>query len=231
MCGGRRVNWFETHFRCYSCHSSINTQDLKSQSLSFDLFSQLKSQFCLTGITSHHITFINTYMIVSLLLQVFLSFEMLWIKRDATWFILVNGPCTQKLEAWKYETSSWPFCSSTSNKSDIYCLMCTNSQSKGLLKRIMLYNCNFLFQADLKYYRTVAATCNMFRELTDIHDSWDSVIGMIQYFGDDPGNFSLVAGPGAWNDPDQVKQLLLLNCLKASLPKKCNSKAIFNDAW
>lgn len=44
----------------------------------------------------------------------------------------------------------------------------------------------------------------MFRQLTDIYDSWHSVIGMIEYFGDDPGNFSQVAGPGAWNDPDQV---------------------------
>ena len=64
-----------------------------------------------------------------------------------------------------------------------------------------------LFQADLKFYRTVAATCNVFRELTDIYDSWDSVIGQIYYFGDDPGNFSAVAGPGAWNDPDQVETM------------------------
>ena len=44
----------------------------------------------------------------------------------------------------------------------------------------------------------------MMRQLTDIYDSWGSVIGMIDYFGDDPDNFSAVAGPGAWNDPDQV---------------------------
>ncbi len=44
----------------------------------------------------------------------------------------------------------------------------------------------------------------MFRQLTDIYDSWESVIAMIDYFGADPGNFSAVAGPGAWNDPDQV---------------------------
>ena len=96
--------------------------------------------------------------------------------------------------------SSLPF---ISNKSDIHWLMCNNSQSKGLFVEIF-HNYNFLFQADLKFYKTVAATCNMFRELTDIYDSWDSVIGQIDYFGDDPGNFSLVAGPGAWNDPDQV---------------------------
>lgn len=50
----------------------------------------------------------------------------------------------------------------------------------------------------------IAETCNMFRQLTDIYDSWESVIAMLDYFGADPGNFSAVAGPGAWNDPDQV---------------------------
>lgn len=44
----------------------------------------------------------------------------------------------------------------------------------------------------------------MMRQLTDIYDSWGSVIGMIDFFGDDPDNFSAVAGPGAWNDPDQA---------------------------
>ena len=35
---------------------------------------------------------------------------------------------------------------------------------------------------------------------------------MIDYFGDDPGNFSQVAGPGAWNDPDQVRIHDLMDC-------------------
>jgi hypothetical protein len=56
-------------------------------------------------------------------------------------------------------------------------------------------------------YTAIAESCNVFRQLTDIVDSWDSVIGMIEYFGDDPGNFSQVAGPGAWNDPDQVSPI------------------------
>ena len=53
----------------------------------------------------------------------------------------------------------------------------------------------------------IAETCNVFRQLTDIYDSWGSVIGMIDYFGDDPQNISQVARPGAWNDPDQVTPL------------------------
>ena len=44
----------------------------------------------------------------------------------------------------------------------------------------------------------------MFRQKTDIVDSWDSVRDMIEFFGNDSDNFSSVAGPGAWNDPDQV---------------------------
>ena len=95
-----------------------------------------------------------------------------------------------------------------------------------------------LFQADLKFYRTVAATCNVFRELTDKYDSWDSVIGEIDYFGDDPGNFSAVAGPGTWNDPDQVETrnlffsyhslifVVLFSAAKTSMSKtlNCSSK-------
>ena len=50
----------------------------------------------------------------------------------------------------------------------------------------------------------IAETCNMFRQKTDIIDSWDSVIHMIDYFGNDSDHFGHVAGPGAWNDPDQV---------------------------
>jgi len=50
----------------------------------------------------------------------------------------------------------------------------------------------------------IAKTCNMMRQLTDIYDSWDSIIGMIEFFADDPDNFSSQARPGAWNDPDQV---------------------------
>ena len=53
----------------------------------------------------------------------------------------------------------------------------------------------------------ISGTCNVFRQLTDIYDSWGSVIGMIDYFGDDPQNISQIARPGAWNDPDQVRIL------------------------
>ncbi len=62
----------------------------------------------------------------------------------------------------------------------------------------------------------------MFRDLTDIYDSWSSVIGMIGYFGDDPGNFSQVAGPGAWNDPDQVPVDQRIALIVLSVKYTCN---------
>ncbi|ELU11490.1 hypothetical protein CAPTEDRAFT_171260 [Capitella teleta] len=74
--------------------------------------------------------------------------------------------------------------------------------------RHIVYSCEWPMykkaQGGTCNYTAIAESCNMFRQLTDIYDSWYSVIGMIEYFGDDPGNFSQVAGPGAWNDPDQV---------------------------
>ena len=47
-------------------------------------------------------------------------------------------------------------------------------------------------------------TCNFWRNYDDINDSWDSIKNVIQFYGADYGNFSEMAGPGAWNDPDMV---------------------------
>jgi hypothetical protein len=35
-------------------------------------------------------------------------------------------------------------------------------------------------------------------------DSWDSVMNIVNYYGKNEGNFSAVAGPGRFNDPDMV---------------------------
>jgi len=53
-------------------------------------------------------------------------------------------------------------------------------------------------------YKVISATCNMFRALTDMYDSFYSVQSMIDYFARDNYNMSAYVGPGAWNDPDQV---------------------------
>ena len=54
-------------------------------------------------------------------------------------------------------------------------------------------------------YPLIASTCNMFRALTDIYYNYQSIESMILYFASNPYNMTEVAGPGAWNDPDQVR--------------------------
>ncbi|XP_013416361.1 alpha-N-acetylgalactosaminidase-like isoform X1 [Lingula anatina] len=53
-------------------------------------------------------------------------------------------------------------------------------------------------------YQAIAQSCNLWRNYDDIQDSWDSLKGIIDFYGDDKGNFSMFAGPGAWNDPDML---------------------------
>jgi hypothetical protein len=72
----------------------------------------------------------------------------------------------------------------------------------------MLYSCQWPMYA--RYYGgkvdypAIAKTCNMFRALTDVYFTYQSVRSMVDYYASDPYNFSRVAGPGAWNDPDQL---------------------------
>jgi len=40
--------------------------------------------------------------------------------------------------------------------------------------------------------------------LSHIQDSWDSVLGIINYYASHQDDFQPVAGPGNWNDPDMV---------------------------
>ena len=72
-------------------------------------------------------------------------------------------------------------------------------------------------------YKSIAEHCNLWRNYDDIYDSWDSVLGIINYYGDDKGGFreekegekinnvlllqdgfGQFAGPGHWNDPDML---------------------------
>jgi len=57
------------------------------------------------------------------------------------------------------------------------------------------------FQPD---YKAQAAACNVARNFADVDDSWASLASIVQFYGDDDGNFSSVAGPGYFNDPDMV---------------------------
>ncbi len=57
------------------------------------------------------------------------------------------------------------------------------------------------FQPD---YPRIAKYCNTWRNFDDVQDSWASVLSIINFYGEDKTNFTRVAGPGHFNDPDQV---------------------------
>ena len=61
-------------------------------------------------------------------------------------------------------------------------------------------------------YKDIAQSCNLWRNYADIGDSWSSVSSIIEWFSKDDGNFTQVAGPGKWNDPDMVSRSLV--CLR-----------------
>ena len=44
----------------------------------------------------------------------------------------------------------------------------------------------------------------MARNFANVDDSWDSVKDIIQFYGDDEGNFSSDTKPSYFNDPDMV---------------------------
>jgi hypothetical protein len=53
-------------------------------------------------------------------------------------------------------------------------------------------------------YPAQARACNLARNFDDIDDTWDSVKSVIEFYGADVGNFSHLAGPGYFNDPDEL---------------------------
>ena len=53
-------------------------------------------------------------------------------------------------------------------------------------------------------YTYIGEHCNLWRNFDDIDDSWDSVLSIIDYYGDNQDDLIPFAGPGHWNDPDMV---------------------------
>ncbi|XP_076085457.1 alpha-galactosidase A-like isoform X2 [Mytilus galloprovincialis] len=53
-------------------------------------------------------------------------------------------------------------------------------------------------------FPAIRKTCNMWRIYNDIEDSWDSVIGIINWWSKDWYNMSAYHGPGGWNNPDMI---------------------------
>ncbi|XP_005108742.1 alpha-N-acetylgalactosaminidase [Aplysia californica] len=72
--------------------------------------------------------------------------------------------------------------------------------------RPILFSCSWPAYMQTKdiNYPLIAEKCNIWRNYDDIADSWDSVKTIIKFYGDNKGNFSAVAGPGNFNDPDMI---------------------------
>ena len=58
----------------------------------------------------------------------------------------------------------------------------------------------------------------------DISDSWDSVQGIIDFYGNNNQSFSDVQGPGNFNDPDMV------SCPLSGSRAKMNRKLILKSS-
>ncbi|KAJ0174003.1 hypothetical protein K1T71_010149 [Dendrolimus kikuchii] len=74
--------------------------------------------------------------------------------------------------------------------------------------RPILYSCSWPAYQEpnkiLPNYNSIAEHCNLWRNWDDIEDSWASLKGIIDWFGDNQERFADHAGPGHWNDPDML---------------------------
>jgi len=50
----------------------------------------------------------------------------------------------------------------------------------------------------------IQAGCNLWRNWHDINNSWESLVSIINHWGDYGESLQAAAGPGHWNDPDMV---------------------------
>ncbi|XP_064608971.1 alpha-N-acetylgalactosaminidase-like [Liolophura sinensis] len=82
------------------------------------------------------------------------------------------------------------------------------SRFLNLTGRPMVFSCEWpdyqTRQGIEPNYTAIRSACNLWRNHDDIQDSWQSLLGIINFYGEDTYNFSSYAGPGGWNDPDMV---------------------------
>jgi hypothetical protein len=74
--------------------------------------------------------------------------------------------------------------------------------------RPIVYSCSwpaYLSEAEkTRVYPELAKICNLWRQFDDIQNSWDSMLSIVDYWGDNQDVFSKYSGPGQWNDPDML---------------------------
>ncbi|CAH8517095.1 unnamed protein product [Dicrocoelium dendriticum] len=76
--------------------------------------------------------------------------------------------------------------------------------------RPIVYSCSYPayigWQANhsLVEWERLKKNCNLWRMLSDVQDSWDSVMSIINVYKEHGSLLTSVAGPGHWNDPDML---------------------------
>jgi len=73
--------------------------------------------------------------------------------------------------------------------------------------RPIVYSCSWPAYHDSippEVYEEIAKHCNLWRNWADIGDSWRSMKEIMDWFAQNQDNFTAVAGPGNWNDPDMI---------------------------
>ena len=67
------------------------------------------------------------------------------------------------------------------------------------------------FQSD---YGPVRKYCNIWRNFWDIGDNWNSLAGIIKYYGQNNSLFINYTGPGGFFDPDMVVYFYRIHSIK-----------------
>ncbi|PVD35132.1 hypothetical protein C0Q70_06413 [Pomacea canaliculata] len=74
--------------------------------------------------------------------------------------------------------------------------------------RPILFSCSWpVYQMEHNMttnYTSVAHTCNTWRNYEDIQDSFDSVLDILDFWGNNSGDFLNLTGPGSFSDPDML---------------------------
>ncbi|XP_048245066.1 alpha-N-acetylgalactosaminidase-like [Haliotis rufescens] len=105
---------------------------------------------------------------------------------------------------WELDLLKFDGCNTDTNRSAIHFPLM--SQSLNATGRPILFTCEWWSgdQTQHSHYTRNSEYCNSWRTFNDIQDSWPSVLGVIQHYAENAGDFISVSGPGSINDPDEL---------------------------
>ncbi|XP_030067331.1 alpha-N-acetylgalactosaminidase [Microcaecilia unicolor] len=112
----------------------------------------------------------------------------------------------QTFAAWGVDMLKFDGCySNSSDKAIGYPKMSAALNATG---RPIAYSCSWpAYEGGLPpkvNYTLLGDICNLWRNYGDIQDCWDSVLAIIEWYGNNQDALQPAAGPGRWNDPDML---------------------------